>query len=236
MILYLHGFRSSPRSFKARRLAGRLAVLGRINAWRCPQLPVSPYEAIRLAESVIGNTPANDLTLIGSSLGGYYATWLAERIGCRAVVMNPATKPDASLERFLGEQPLWHGGGSILVEPRHLDELRALRVETIRDPRQYFLVAATGDEVLDYRDMLAHYAGAKTTLIEGSNHAISDFDDHLDAVLAFCGIDVAPLPGAVASCADADIDVNDVGRSALSIGAASGGIAAAVTGSGRLAN
>jgi predicted esterase YcpF (UPF0227 family) len=81
LILYLHGFRSSPRSFKARRLAGRLAVLDRGNEWRCPQLPVSPYEAIRLAESIIGDTPPESLTLIGSSLGGYYASWLAEQYG-----------------------------------------------------------------------------------------------------------------------------------------------------------
>lgn len=235
MILYLHGFRSSPRSFKARRLAGRLAVLERINEWRCPQLPVSPYEAIRLAESIIGQTPAAALTLIGSSLGGYYATWLAERIGCRAVVMNPATKPDASLERFLGEQPLWHGGGSIIVEPRHLDELRALRVETIRDPRRYFLLAATGDEVLDYHDMVAHYAGAKTTLIEGSNHAISDFDDHLDEVLAFCGIDVAPSPGAVAPFPDADIVMLDDART-ISIGGTQSDVACAVAGSRNMTN
>jgi len=231
LILYLHGFRSSPRSFKARRLAGRLAVLGQINAWRCPQLPVSPYEAIRLAESIIGQTPASDLTLVGSSLGGYYATWLAERIGCRAVVINPATMPDASLERFLGEQPLWHGGGTIVVEPRHLDELKALRVERLSDPGRYFLLAATGDEVLDYRDMLVHYAGAKTTLIEGSNHAISEFDDYLDAVLAFCGIDVAPLPGAVATCPNADIVAQD-DVPALAIG----GVPPVVTGTRRMAN
>ena len=190
MILYLHGFRSSPRSFKARRLAGRLAVLDRSNEWRCPQLPVSPYEAIRLAESIIGNTPRESLALIGSSLGGYYATWLAERYGCRAVLLNPATAPDKDLDQFLGEHPLWHGGGTVVVEARHLDELRALKVATITAPERYRLIAATGDEVLDYRDMLHKYPDVETTLIQGSNHGISDFDDYLDSVLAFCGVDV----------------------------------------------
>lgn len=191
MILYLHGFRSSPQSFKARRLAGRLAVLDMMREWRCPQLPVSPYEAIRLIRSIIGDTPPASLALIGSSLGGFYATWLAEHYGCRAVLLNPATAPDVTLDVFLGTQPLWHGGGTITVERRHLEELRALKVPRITEPRRYYLVASTGDEVLDYRDMLAAYPGVETTLIQGSNHGISDFDDHLDGVLAFCGVDMA---------------------------------------------
>jgi predicted esterase YcpF (UPF0227 family) len=195
LILYLHGFRSSPHSFKARRLASRLANLHLGNQWRCPQLPVSPFEAVRLAESIIGETPPASLTLIGSSLGGYYANWLAERYGCRAVLMNPATAPDKDLDHFLGEQPLWHGGGTIVVERRHLDELRSFKVAAITHPERYFLLAATGDEVLDYRDMLAQYPGVDTTLIQGSNHGISDFDDYLDKVLAFCGVDVGEEKG-----------------------------------------
>lgn len=195
MILYLHGFRSSPRSFKARRLAGRLAVLEQSNDWRCPQLPVSPFEAIRLAESIIGDTPPASLALIGSSLGGFYATWLAQRYGCRAVVLNPATAPDQSLDRFLGEQTLWHSEGTVIVERRHLEELRALRVAAITSPERYYLIAATGDEVLDYKDMLEAYPGVQTTLIQGSDHGISDFDDYLDQVLTFCGVDVKQVDG-----------------------------------------
>lgn len=193
MILYLHGFRSSPRSFKARRLAGRLAVLDRINDWRCPQLPVSPYEAIRLAQSIIGEVgaiPPASLSLIGSSLGAFYATWLAEHYGCRAVLLNPATAPDETLDQFLGEQPLWHGGGTIVVERRHLEELKALRVPRITSPERYYMIAATGDEVLDYRTMLRAYPDVRTTVIQGSNHSISDFDDYLDGVLQFCGVDL----------------------------------------------
>jgi predicted esterase YcpF (UPF0227 family) len=195
LILYLHGFRSSPRSFKARRLAGRLAVLDQSNDWRCPQLPVSPFEAIRLAESIIGDTPPASLALIGSSLGGFYATWLAQRYGCRAVVLNPATAPDQSLDQFLGEQTLWHSEGTVIVERRHLDELRALRVAAITAPERYYLIAATGDEVLDYQDMLQAYPGVMTTLIQGSDHGISDFDNYLDQVLTFCGVDVTQVDG-----------------------------------------
>ena len=191
MILYLHGFRSSPKSFKAQLLAARVAELGAAHEWRCPMLPVSPLEAVAMAEAqVAAATPGgrDDVTVIGSSLGGYFATYLAEKHGWRAVLLNPAVLPERDLSAYLGEQPLWHGGGSIVVEPRHLDELRALGVKSITRPERYYLIAATGDEVLDYREMLAHYPGVGTKLIEGSDHAISEFAEYVDDVLAFCGM------------------------------------------------
>jgi len=198
VILYLHGFRSSPQSFKARVMRARLAELGRLSEWQCPVLPVSPRDAIALAESIARAADPDDVTVVGSSLGGYYATYLVEKHGWRGVLLNPAVVPHADLSAYLGEQPLWHGGGSITVLPRHLDELRALAVDSITRPERYFLIAATGDEVIDYRTMLAHYPGARTTLIQGSDHAISEFADHLGDVLAFC--DQSPR-AAVASAA-----------------------------------
>lgn len=188
MIVYLHGFRSSPQSFKARLLAARLEELGRAGEWLCPTLPVSPAEAIALAEREIGAhvKPGERVTLIGSSLGGYFATHLAEKHGWRAVLLNPAVVPDRDLSKYLGEQPLWHGGGSIVVEPRHLDELRALATAQVTQPGRYYLIAAKGDEVLDYREMLAHYPGVRTKLIEGSDHGISEFADYVDDVIAWC--------------------------------------------------
>lgn len=183
-VIYLHGFRSSPKSFKAQLLIRRMAELGRSAQFDCPALPVSPAEAV--AGVLAGLTPAD--TLIGSSLGGFYATWLAERIGCRAVLLNPAVRPAAGLAAYLGEQPLWHGGGSMVLEPRHLDELRALEVNAITRPERYFLVAATGDELLDWRDMAAHYPGARHRIIAGSDHGLSDFAAYQDEVLGFAGI------------------------------------------------
>lgn len=189
MILYLHGFRSSPNSFKARLLASRMHALGRADEWRCPMLPVSPLDAVALAEETVAGE--RDVTLIGSSLGGYFATYLAEKHGWRAVLLNPAVLPQRDLSSYLGEQPLWHGGGTIVVTPRHLDELGMMGIASITRPERYYLIAATGDEVLDYRDMLAHYPGVRTKLIEGGDHAIGDFADHVDDVLAFCGVAAA---------------------------------------------
>lgn len=163
-----------------------MAEQGRIGEWRCPSLSMSPLAAVAAAEAEAAG--ARDVTVIGSSLGGYYATWLAEKHGWKAVLLNPATAPERDLEQYLGEQPLWHGGGTIVVEPHHLHELEALRVPAITRPERYYLFAATGDEVLDYREMLAHYPGAKTRVIDGSDHGISEFADYVDDVLAFCDV------------------------------------------------
>ncbi|MET0963539.1 MAG: YqiA/YcfP family alpha/beta fold hydrolase [Noviherbaspirillum sp.] len=186
MILYLHGFRSSPHSFKARLLAERLRALGRADQYLCPQLPASPAAAIALAESLIASQPARQFTLIGSSLGGYYATWLAEQTGGRAVLLNPAVAAPQDLAKYVGVTTGWHSNEPFEFKAEYIDELRALAVPRISRPERYFLVAATGDEVLDWRDMTAHYAGARQLVIQGSDHGLSDFAQQIEAVLAFC--------------------------------------------------
>ena len=189
MILYLHGFRSSPLSMKSRLLAAQMQALGRADEWLCPQLPASPKLAIELALSLVNNVAPADLTLIGSSLGGYYATWLAERLGCRAVLLNPAIVPLIDLEQHVGVTTEFHSDKPFEFKREYIDELGTFAVEKITEPQRYFLIAATGDEVLDYRDMLAHYRGARQIVIEGSDHGISEFADYVAPVLAFCGID-----------------------------------------------
>ncbi|KQV90955.1 esterase [Massilia sp. Root351] len=188
MILYLHGFRSSPQSMKARLMGERMAGLGRSADYLCPQLPASPRLAMELALSLVDGVPAGELAVVGSSLGGYYATWLAERLGCRAVLLNPAIVPRQDLQKHVGVTTQYHSDAPFEFKPEYIDELRALDVARISQPGRYFLIAATGDEVLDYRDMVAHYQGARQHVIQGSDHGISEFADYIDEVLAFCGI------------------------------------------------
>jgi len=186
MILYLHGFRSSPKSFKARVVQKALEDAGRAHDLICPQLPASPKAAMELALLLAERHAPDNLSIIGSSLGGFYATWLAERLGVRAVLLNPSVNPLKNLEHHVGVTTAWHSDEPFEFRREYIDELAALRVENITRPERYFLVAATGDEVLDYRDMVAHYAGAKQHVIEGSDHAISEFPQYVDEVLAFC--------------------------------------------------
>ena len=188
MILYLHGFRSAPQSFKARLIAARLQALRRGAEYHCPQLPASPRAAIALASEIVAGFPVEEVTLIGSSLGGYYATYLAEQLSCRAVLLNPAVKPPRELEKHVGVTTAYHSEEPFEFRREYIDELKALEVAAITRPERYFLLAATGDEILDWREMAAHYPGARQLIIDGSDHGISDFERYADAVLSFCGI------------------------------------------------
>lgn len=188
MILYLHGFRSSPQSFKARLLAERMQALGRSAEYLCPQLPASPSEAIALALQLVQSCAPAELTIIGSSLGGFYATWLAERLGCRAVLLNPAVQPPRDLEQYVGVSTAYHSAARFEFKREYIAELQTLAIDEISRPERYFLIAATGDEVLDWQQMVAHYPCARHRVINGSDHGLSDFAHLADEVLAFCGI------------------------------------------------
>lgn len=188
MILYLHGFRSSPLSTKTSLLASRMQALGRGDEYLCPQLPASPQAAIAQAREIAGRVDPSELTLIGSSLGGYYATWLAERLGCRAVLLNPAVHAARDLASQVGVKTQYHSNEAFEFKPAYIDELKALAVARITHPERYFLIAATGDELLDWREMVAQFPHARQRVIPGSDHGISDFAHYADEVLAFCGV------------------------------------------------
>ncbi len=186
MILYLHGFRSSPLSMKARLVAQHMTGTGRAAELVCPQLPPSPKAAIELAQHLCADLDRSELSIIGSSLGGYYATYLAEQWDCRAVLINPATKPPRDLQSYVGVSTYYHSDEPFEFKQEYVFELPLYAVDTITNPKRYFLIAATGDEVLDYRDMVSHYAGAKQIVIPGSDHAVSEFADYVEQVMEFC--------------------------------------------------
>jgi predicted esterase YcpF (UPF0227 family) len=185
-LLYLHGFRSSPSSFKAQRLRELMERRGQPERFLCPQLPPSPKEAFMLLRELVDGKGPDDISVIGSSLGGFYATALAEATGCRAVLINPAVWPARDLAKYIGEQQSWHSDERFFFRPEYIGELQALTVDRITQPQRYLLLAATGDEVLDWREMTERYAGANQRVIEGSDHGLSDFDDYLDEVVRFC--------------------------------------------------
>jgi len=188
MILYLHGFRSSPQSFKTSLLAERMQAIGRGTDYVCPQLPPSPRAAIELAMDIAQKADPAELTLIGSSLGGYYATWMAERLGCAAVMLNPAVHAARDLASQVGVKTQYHSNEPFEFKASYIDELQALAVERITRPERYFLIAATGDELLDWREMVTQFDQAKQHIIQGSDHGISDFAEYADEVLKFCRV------------------------------------------------
>lgn len=189
MILYLHGFRSSPASFKAQRLAQRLRDLGLEDAWVCPQLPASPADSITLCHQLIAQhqstAPQQPLVLIGSSLGGYYAAYLATHYQAPAVLLNPVVHAARDLRKHVGSHTLFHSDEPFHFLEQYVAELEALATTPPNDPQRYYLLACTGDEVLDWREMAAHYTGSHGKIIEGSDHGISDFVQYEDELLAF---------------------------------------------------
>ena len=185
MLIYIHGFNSSPASSKAQLLKARLETLGRGAEFAAPALPHSPAQAAALLDEFALRNP--DAALVGSSLGGYYATYLAEKHGLKAVLLNPAVRPYELLAPHVGRQKNFHTGEEYDFTAKHVAELRALEVAAVT-PERYLLVAATGDEVLDYRAAVARYRGCRQIVIEGGDHGLSDFGSHMDAVLEFCGV------------------------------------------------
>jgi predicted esterase YcpF (UPF0227 family) len=187
-IVYLHGFNSSPQSVKGRAIARAAATLPDAPRFHIPDLAHRPAQAMREVCSWIENASQDkrNLAFIGSSLGGFYATWLAERYGARAVVINPAIRPAADLSSFLGHQRNPHTGVEYDITHAHFFELEALEIERITRPERYLLLVRTGDEILDWRVASAFYAGGFQYVAGGGDHGWEDFGEEIAAVLRFC--------------------------------------------------
>ena len=185
-LLYLHGFRSSPASFKARRMAAWVAANRPALVWECPQLPPSPAQALHGLRARVIDWPRARMAVIGSSLGGFYATALAAELGCPAVVINPAVDPARDLAAHIGRQTMFHDPAeAFYFRPEYIAELRAIAPPArLPHPDRILALIADGDEVLDAREMAARYAGCHVKRIPGSDHALSDFDAHLPDLLA----------------------------------------------------
>ncbi len=185
-LLYLHGFRSSPQSAKAQIMAKRVQALHPGVTWWCPQLPASPAQAIELLLQGTAAWPRAQMAVMGSSLGGFYAAWLSAQLSVPAVLINPAVHPSRDLARYTGEHPVWQDPAqSIFFEPAYVQELKLLESQPLPTGPATLALIAKGDEVLDWREMLARHQAGQVRLIEGGDHALSDFDAHLPQILEF---------------------------------------------------
>jgi len=187
MIVYLHGFNSSPASHKAQLMGKHMADAGMAHLYACPALPDTPAEAVRAIETIIEGRDRHAITFLGSSLGGFYATHLAEKLDCRAVLINPAITPHIGLEAYLGTQKNLHTGQPYELTRAHLEGWRRLRVERV-DPERYLLLLETGDEVLDWREATSRYEGARMVIRQGGDHSLQSFPEHIERILAFARI------------------------------------------------
>ncbi|BEI37180.1 YqiA/YcfP family alpha/beta fold hydrolase [Polynucleobacter sp. HIN7] len=189
LIVYLHGFRSSPNSSKAQLTRDAIASLvekGKSIDWYCPQLPPSPAEAIAMIRAKIETVNPKRISFIGSSLGGFYATHLAEQFpNARAVLLNPAVRAARELAPYVGQLTAYDSDEPFDWRAEYVEQLRAQQVEAVTHPERYLLVAATGDELLDWHEMVDFYPNANHVVIEGSDHGITEYPLYLDRVVHF---------------------------------------------------
>ena len=185
-ILYLHGFRSSPQSWKARLLAEAMAARGLADRFHCPALSHDPDVAILQAEAILA-AHSGPFVLVGSSLGGYYATWLAEKHGLPAILINPAVVAPLSLEVYVGPQTCLYGGETFEFTHAHIAALRRMEARHIT-PARYWLLVEEGDEVLDYRQAVSRYADCRQTVLPGGDHSFTRFLDFVPQIIESCGL------------------------------------------------
>jgi uncharacterized protein len=188
LVVYLHGFRSSPRSSKARMTGDAIAhrvEQGATIEWYCPQLHASPQESMDMVRRHIDASKADRLSVIGSSLGGFYTNYLAEHYGCKGIALNPAVRAGRELAPHVGVMTAYDSEEPFDFRAEYIDELNRMQVESITLPERYLLLAATGDELLDWREMAAFYPGAQQIIIQGSDHGIRNYSEYLDSVVRF---------------------------------------------------
>ncbi len=184
-LLYIHGFLSSPLSFKARQTQDWLAANHPEIDFYCPQLPPYPTQTRAILESLVEHLLPQPVYLMGSSLGGFWATWLVEKYNLCAVLINPAVSPQSFMPEYLEvDLKSYHTDDSYRLHAGHIDEIVAVDVTVTRKPN-YWLLVQTGDETLDYRQAVQKYAGCKQTIEDGGDHAFQGFERYLHNCIEF---------------------------------------------------
>lgn len=184
-LLYLHGFNSSPKSFKAQLFVDYFKKKGRLDLLVCPQIPTAPEEAIDCLEQIIIDTQkSHQLNIVGSSLGGYYASYLAEKHSRLAVLVNPSVQPYETLKKYLGENKYYYEDGFWEFEEKHIALLESLDVKNIT-PERYMVLLQTGDESLNYKEAALKYNSSQCIIEQGGSHSFTGFDNYLEKILDF---------------------------------------------------
>jgi predicted esterase YcpF (UPF0227 family) len=186
--LYLHGFRSGPSSIKAQQTIGYFAASDYAHNVHAPQLCAAPGQAIDdaqfLYEQLIDEVGIENVIVIGSSLGGYYASYLVERFGGRAALINPAIRPYELLQDYLGENENLYNGEKFIVTEEYIKDLKAMDVPLIY-PEHHLLLVKMKDETLDSSLAVAKYRNGPCFIEHGGDHSYHDYTKRLPSIINF---------------------------------------------------
>ncbi len=188
VLLYLHGFNSSPNSAKAQAMAQYLEPYQDQIQLVCPQLACYPNDAWQQIEDILNQHRGKKLGVVGSSLGGFLATRVAQQTKAKAVLVNPAVKPYELLKDYLGEQQNPYTQQHYQLEQQHIEQLKQLEVSQLSCQQRLWVMLQTADEVLDFNLAVTEYKGATFTIEEGGDHSFQGFENHCAAILDFLAL------------------------------------------------
>ncbi len=186
LLLYLHGFNSSPLSHKACVMQQYCQQQRSDIKVVIPQLPNYPQQAVEMLQQLVAEYQMEyHIGVVGSSLGGYLATWLNHHYGFKAVVVNPAVRPFELLTAFLGPQIHPYTQERYCLAASHIDELYQLYIDQPLNLADFWLLQQTGDEVLDYRQALDKYVGCRQTVEQEGDHSFVGFERYPAQIVEF---------------------------------------------------
>ena len=185
VIIYLHGFLSSPQSVKAQQTLKFVKEHHPELEFVLPQLPCHPLPTVAMLDDLISQYQGWELRFIGSSLGGYLATYLLEKYSGKAVLINPAVEPYKLLDNYLGLHVNPQTGEEFVLETIHTRQLAELDTPKLAEPKNYWVLLQTADETLDYRLAERKYSEAKLTIEQGGDHSFQNYPRFLAEIFRF---------------------------------------------------
>ncbi|MCW8932592.1 MAG: esterase YqiA [Gammaproteobacteria bacterium] len=185
LFIYIHGFNSSPDSFKAKCFSKFLSIKYPFDEFIAPELSDQPSKAIQTLSHCIEHNQSKKIGFIGSSLGGFYATWLAEKYGNKAVLVNPAVNPHELLVDYLGENTNYYTGEQYEFTSEHIQQLKYLTLQQLKKPKNLLVLLQSGDEILDYRLAKKKYSEAHLNIESGGDHSFQNFELHFEKIYQF---------------------------------------------------